>query len=123
MVLFSPQLDHGYALHTAAKDCFSSVVSQDVQTPAEKPRAIFYTNESDPVSHCCGCCQREVPTFQHCVHVWSQECFLEWSRATERKVVTPSPEENRLWPCSLKQDLGLNKTELLLCLKAPGNKY
>uniref|UniRef100_A0A8V1AIJ5 Small ribosomal subunit protein mS29 n=1 Tax=Gallus gallus TaxID=9031 RepID=A0A8V1AIJ5_CHICK len=45
------KLDHGYALHMAAKDCFSSVVSQDVQTPAEKPRAIFYTNESDPAQH------------------------------------------------------------------------
>ncbi|XP_021232342.1 28S ribosomal protein S29, mitochondrial isoform X1 [Numida meleagris] len=45
------KLDHGYALHTAAKDCLSSVVSQDAQVPAEKPRAIFYTSESDPAKH------------------------------------------------------------------------
>ncbi|XP_066842008.1 small ribosomal subunit protein mS29 isoform X2 [Anser cygnoides] len=43
------KLDHGYALHTAAKDCLSSVLSQDVQIPAERPRAVFYTNETDPV--------------------------------------------------------------------------
>ncbi|OXB70925.1 UNVERIFIED_CONTAM: hypothetical protein H355_010751 [Colinus virginianus] len=44
-------MDHGYALHTAAKDCSSSAVSHDVQIPAEKPRAIFYTNENDPAKH------------------------------------------------------------------------
>ncbi|XP_040474658.1 28S ribosomal protein S29, mitochondrial isoform X1 [Falco naumanni] len=43
------KLDHGYALHTAAK-CLSSPVSQDVQAPAEAPRAVFYTSESDPAS-------------------------------------------------------------------------
>ncbi|OXB53686.1 hypothetical protein ASZ78_014926 [Callipepla squamata] len=45
------KLDRGYALHTAAKDCSSSAVSHDVQIPAEKPRAIFYTNENDPAKH------------------------------------------------------------------------
>ncbi|XP_066842009.1 small ribosomal subunit protein mS29 isoform X3 [Anser cygnoides] len=45
------KLDHGYALHTAAKDCLSSVLSQDVQIPAERPRAVFYTNETDPANH------------------------------------------------------------------------
>ncbi|XP_042750770.1 28S ribosomal protein S29, mitochondrial [Lagopus leucura] len=45
------KLDHGFALHAAAKDCFSSVVSQDVRIPAEKPRAIFCTNEGDPAKH------------------------------------------------------------------------
>ncbi|KFV17081.1 hypothetical protein N340_12019, partial [Tauraco erythrolophus] len=44
-------LDCGYALHTAAKDCLSSVVSQDVQTLAEGPRAVFYTSENDPANH------------------------------------------------------------------------
>uniref|UniRef100_A0A493SYB7 Small ribosomal subunit protein mS29 n=1 Tax=Anas platyrhynchos platyrhynchos TaxID=8840 RepID=A0A493SYB7_ANAPP len=29
----------------------SSVLSQDVQIPAERPRAVFYTNESDPANH------------------------------------------------------------------------
>ncbi|KAM9252028.1 small ribosomal subunit protein mS29 isoform 1-T1 [Cariama cristata] len=45
------KLDHGYALHTAAKDCLSSIVSQDVQTLAERPRAVFYTSENDPANH------------------------------------------------------------------------
>ncbi|KFQ71517.1 hypothetical protein N335_10253, partial [Phaethon lepturus] len=45
------KLDHGYALHTAAKDCLSSVISQDVQTLAERPRAGFYTSENDPANH------------------------------------------------------------------------
>ncbi|XP_075580479.1 small ribosomal subunit protein mS29 isoform X3 [Pelecanus crispus] len=45
------KLDHGYALHTAAKDCLSSVISQDVQTSAEIPRAVFYTSENDPANH------------------------------------------------------------------------
>ncbi|NXE84538.1 RT29 protein, partial [Cochlearius cochlearius] len=45
------KLDHGYALHTAAKDCLSSVVSQDVQTPTERQRAVFYTSENDPANH------------------------------------------------------------------------
>ncbi|NXW51685.1 RT29 protein, partial [Nyctiprogne leucopyga] len=45
------ELDHGYALHTAAKDCLSSLVSQDVQALAERPRAVFYTSESDPTLH------------------------------------------------------------------------
>ncbi|XP_032060491.1 28S ribosomal protein S29, mitochondrial [Aythya fuligula] len=50
--VFHPlKLDHGYALHTAAKDCLSSVLSQDVQIPAERPRAVFYTNETDPANH------------------------------------------------------------------------
>ncbi|NXY76632.1 RT29 protein, partial [Glareola pratincola] len=44
-------LDRGYALHTAAKDCLSYVVSQDVQTLAERPRAVFYTSENDPANH------------------------------------------------------------------------
>uniref|UniRef100_A0A8B9MVG6 Small ribosomal subunit protein mS29 n=1 Tax=Accipiter nisus TaxID=211598 RepID=A0A8B9MVG6_9AVES len=43
------KLDHGYALHTAVKDCLSSVVSQDVQTLAERPRTVFYTSENDPI--------------------------------------------------------------------------
>ncbi|XP_076215880.1 small ribosomal subunit protein mS29 isoform X2 [Aptenodytes patagonicus] len=45
------KLDRGYALHTAAKDCLSSVVSQDAQTLTERPRAIFYTSENDPANH------------------------------------------------------------------------
>ncbi|GAB0200839.1 28S ribosomal protein S29, mitochondrial [Grus japonensis] len=45
------KLYHGYALHTAAKDCLSSVVNQDAQTLAERPRAIFYTSENDPANH------------------------------------------------------------------------
>ncbi|XP_049661341.1 28S ribosomal protein S29, mitochondrial isoform X6 [Accipiter gentilis] len=45
------KLDHGYALHTAAKDCLSSIVSQDVQTLAERPRTVFYTSENDPAKH------------------------------------------------------------------------
>ncbi|KAM9214642.1 small ribosomal subunit protein mS29 isoform 2-T4 [Leptosomus discolor] len=45
------KLDHGYALHTAAKDCLSSVVGQDVQTLAERPRAVFCTSENDPANH------------------------------------------------------------------------
>uniref|UniRef100_A0A8B9CVE4 Small ribosomal subunit protein mS29 n=1 Tax=Anser brachyrhynchus TaxID=132585 RepID=A0A8B9CVE4_9AVES len=28
-----------------------SVLSQDVQIPAERPRAVFYTNETDPANH------------------------------------------------------------------------
>ncbi|XP_054662044.1 28S ribosomal protein S29, mitochondrial isoform X3 [Grus americana] len=45
------KLYHGYALHTAAKDCLSSVVNQDAQTLAERPRAIFYTSENNPANH------------------------------------------------------------------------
>ncbi|KAM6309206.1 small ribosomal subunit protein mS29 isoform 1-T1 [Podargus strigoides] len=51
LVSYPLKLDHGYALHTAAKNCLSSIVSQDVQAPAERPRAVFYTSESDPANH------------------------------------------------------------------------
>ncbi|NWQ68949.1 RT29 protein, partial [Neopipo cinnamomea] len=44
------QLDHGYGLPTAAKECLSSVASQDVPTP-QRPRAVFHTSESDPAKH------------------------------------------------------------------------
>ncbi|NWZ38989.1 RT29 protein, partial [Brachypodius atriceps] len=43
------QLDRGCALHTAARDGLSSMSSQDV--PAERPRAVFHTSESDPAKH------------------------------------------------------------------------
>lgn len=45
----SLKLDHGCALHTAARDGLSSVSTQDV--PAVRPRAIFHTSESDPAKH------------------------------------------------------------------------
>ncbi|XP_053906636.1 28S ribosomal protein S29, mitochondrial isoform X3 [Cuculus canorus] len=51
LVCHPQKLDHRYALHTAAKDCLSSLVKQDVQTPAEGPRAVFYTSENDPANH------------------------------------------------------------------------
>ncbi|NXB06288.1 RT29 protein, partial [Cnemophilus loriae] len=43
------QLERGSALHTAARDGLSSVSPQDV--PAERPRAVFHTSESDPAKH------------------------------------------------------------------------
>ncbi|XP_064898995.1 small ribosomal subunit protein mS29 isoform X1 [Columba livia] len=45
------KLDRGFALHTAAKDRVSSLLTQDVQTAPERPRAVFYTNENDPANH------------------------------------------------------------------------
>ncbi|NXI44336.1 RT29 protein, partial [Galbula dea] len=45
------KLDHGYTLSTAAKDCLSSIVSQDVQAVAGRPRAVFFTSENDPANH------------------------------------------------------------------------
>ncbi|XP_030330098.1 28S ribosomal protein S29, mitochondrial isoform X1 [Strigops habroptila] len=45
------KLDHGCALHMAAKDCLSAAASQDVQTPAPPPRAVFYTSENNPANH------------------------------------------------------------------------
>ncbi|NXU40460.1 RT29 protein, partial [Drymodes brunneopygia] len=45
----SPQLEHGCGLHTAARGGLSSVATQDV--PAERPRAVFHTSESDPAKH------------------------------------------------------------------------
>ncbi|NXP42105.1 RT29 protein, partial [Leiothrix lutea] len=43
------QLERGCALHTAARGGLSSVSSQDV--PAQRPRAVFHTSESDPAKH------------------------------------------------------------------------
>ncbi|NWR38795.1 RT29 protein, partial [Tachuris rubrigastra] len=43
-------LDHGYGFPTAAKECLSSVASQDIPTP-QRPRAVFHTSESDPAKH------------------------------------------------------------------------
>ncbi|NXE43980.1 RT29 protein, partial [Ptilorrhoa leucosticta] len=43
------QLDRGCALHTAARGGLSFVSTQDV--PAERPRAVFHTSESDPAKH------------------------------------------------------------------------
>ncbi|RLV86621.1 hypothetical protein DV515_00015859 [Chloebia gouldiae] len=48
LVCHSLRLDRGCALHTAARGGLSSVSSQDV--PAQRPRAIFHTSESDPIS-------------------------------------------------------------------------
>ncbi|XP_066062955.1 small ribosomal subunit protein mS29 [Chamaea fasciata] len=45
----SLKLDRGCALHTASRDGLSSVSSQDV--PAQRPRAVFHTSESDPAKH------------------------------------------------------------------------
>ncbi|NWQ83028.1 RT29 protein, partial [Columbina picui] len=45
------QLDRGFALHTTAKDCLSSLAAQDVQTAPERPREVFYTNENNPANH------------------------------------------------------------------------
>ncbi|XP_029814008.1 28S ribosomal protein S29, mitochondrial [Manacus vitellinus] len=45
-----PQLEQGCGLPTAAKECLSSVASQDVPTP-QRPRAVFHTRESDPAKH------------------------------------------------------------------------
>ncbi|KAM4755823.1 small ribosomal subunit protein mS29 isoform 1-T2 [Cyanocitta cristata] len=49
LVCRSLKLDHGCALHTAARDGLSSVSTQDV--PAVRPRVIFHTSESDPAKH------------------------------------------------------------------------
>ncbi|XP_017663890.1 PREDICTED: 28S ribosomal protein S29, mitochondrial [Lepidothrix coronata] len=46
----SLKLEQGYGLPTAAKECLSSVASQDVPTP-QRPRAVFHTSESDPAKH------------------------------------------------------------------------
>ncbi|XP_068024960.1 small ribosomal subunit protein mS29 isoform X2 [Melanerpes formicivorus] len=40
------KLDHASALHTAARACLSAAASQ---APAERPRAVFCTSESDPI--------------------------------------------------------------------------
>ncbi|OWK55060.1 28S ribosomal protein S29, mitochondrial [Lonchura striata] len=45
----SLRLERGCALHTTSRAGLSSVSSQDV--PAQKPRAIFHTSESDPAKH------------------------------------------------------------------------
>uniref|UniRef100_A0A8C8RKB6 Small ribosomal subunit protein mS29 n=1 Tax=Pelusios castaneus TaxID=367368 RepID=A0A8C8RKB6_9SAUR len=45
------KLDSGYFLHVTARAWLSASVNQDVQIPAEKPRAIFRTNESNPANH------------------------------------------------------------------------
>ncbi|KFW80393.1 hypothetical protein N305_14313, partial [Manacus vitellinus] len=43
-------LEQGCGLPTAAKECLSSVASQDVPAP-QRPRAVFHTRESDPAKH------------------------------------------------------------------------
>ncbi|NXH09456.1 RT29 protein, partial [Bucco capensis] len=45
------KLEHGCALPSTAKDCLSSMASQDVQREAERARALFYTSEADPAKH------------------------------------------------------------------------
>lgn len=46
-----PKLDFGYFLHASARAWLSAAVNQDVQIPAEKPRTVFRTNESNPANH------------------------------------------------------------------------
>ncbi|EMP28002.1 28S ribosomal protein S29 [Chelonia mydas] len=46
-----PKLDSGYFLHASARAWFSAAVNLDAQIPAEKPRAVFRTNESNPANH------------------------------------------------------------------------
>ncbi|XP_032623078.1 small ribosomal subunit protein mS29 isoform X4 [Chelonoidis abingdonii] len=46
-----PKLDSGYFLHASARAWLSAAVNQDVQIPAEKPRKVFRTNESNPANH------------------------------------------------------------------------
>ncbi|NXR62591.1 RT29 protein, partial [Rhadina sibilatrix] len=45
----SLKLERGCGLHRAARAGLSSVSSQDV--PAQRPRAVFHTSESDPAKH------------------------------------------------------------------------
>ncbi|XP_067395252.1 small ribosomal subunit protein mS29 isoform X3 [Emydura macquarii macquarii] len=46
-----PKLDSGYFFHVSARAWLSAAVNQDARIPAEKPRAIFRTNESNPANH------------------------------------------------------------------------
>ncbi|XP_019348738.1 small ribosomal subunit protein mS29 isoform X3 [Alligator mississippiensis] len=46
-----PKLYAGRFLHITARICLNATVTQDVQIPEEKPRAIFRTSERDPANH------------------------------------------------------------------------